>query len=139
MVRQLTPLTIHAYSHSLTRVMRACAAFVDFVCHLVSANGNLVEPCIRVLVARLLPSEGELLHTGHHETRSLLTVRMCGQTLKRHCPRASISVSMMLWNSCFKFSQRVRHVWWLCSAKTSPTSATAAMCMLRSCATCSEY
>lgn len=32
-------------------------AFVDFLCHLVSANGNLVEPCIRVLVTRLLPPQ----------------------------------------------------------------------------------
>ena len=76
-------------------------AFVDFVCHLVSANGNLVEPCIRVLVARMLPSEGECLQSGRHGTRSLLTVRMCAQTSKKPSPRASISVSMMLWSDCF--------------------------------------
>lgn len=40
------------------------AAYVEFVAHLVSANGNLVEPCIRVLVARLLPPEGNRPHTA---------------------------------------------------------------------------
>ena len=39
---------------------------MDFVCHLVSANGNLIEPCIRVLVARLLPSEGDHVHAGRY-------------------------------------------------------------------------
>jgi hypothetical protein len=89
---------------------RACAAFVDFVCHLVSANGNLIEPCIRVLVARLLPSEGEHLHTGRY--RSPLADRAdVSQTLKYKYLTAWMNVSMMLWNNCFEFFQRVRRVW----------------------------
>jgi hypothetical protein len=31
---------------------------VNFLCHLVSANGCFVEPCLRVLVQHMLPPEG---------------------------------------------------------------------------------